>query len=263
MQTWLPRMRPLRVAVLCSHRAPALTDLLKRQRKGRPRYQFVACVTSEETCPDAHAVLAHGIPVYVHLLRPFAAALHARWTDLNVRAMYDAETVRLLAASRPDLIALDAYLYQLTDVMLDAFPRRIINLHHSDLSRRLTGKAAPYAGLRAVRDAVLAGETETRATAHLVTPAIDGGPPFLRSCAFPVSPLAADARRWQARDMLKAYVYAHQEWMIRSTWGPLLEGALTLIGDGRIDLNRLSHGDPVWALDRSGEIVEVPLAAAS
>jgi hypothetical protein len=43
------------------------------------------------------------------------------------------------------------------------------------------------------------------------------------------------ALAWGATDILKAYAYAHQEWMIRATWGLLVDAALTMIADGRLD----------------------------
>lgn len=108
--------------------------------------------------------------------------------------------------------------------LLTAFPGRIVNVHHADLT-----KCRPYVGLHAVRDAILAGETETRATAHIVTRRLDQGPILCLSEPFPVSPLVRDALVWGATDILKAYAYAHQEWMIRSAWGPLLSEAIACL----------------------------------
>jgi hypothetical protein len=86
----------------------------------------------------------------------------------------------------------------------------------------------------------VAGEPETRATVHLVTSELDQGPPILRSGPFVVSPLAHDALRWRATDVLNAYVFAHQEWLIRSAFGPLLAAALESIATARCDLAELA-----------------------
>ena len=108
-----------------------------------------------------------------------------------------------------------------------------------------------------MRDALLAGERETRATVHLVNEEPDQGPPFLRSWAFPVSSLVCHAVASQAADVLKAYVYAHQEWMIRATWGALIARAIELIASGRLDVAELARqgelGQP-WELDEEGTI---------
>jgi hypothetical protein len=86
----------------------------------------------------------------------------------------------------------------------------------------------------------------------------DGGPPVVRSWPYPVSPLVAHARSWDARDMLKAYAFAHQEWMIRGASGPLLSAALQLVASGTVDLDELAMRDPgsvtPWLIDERGRM---------
>jgi folate-dependent phosphoribosylglycinamide formyltransferase PurN len=175
------------------------------------------------------------------------------------REAYDTATVTMLEPYQPDLVVLASYLYVLTGAMLAAFPNQIVNVHHSDLMRRDAAGRALFPGLRAVRDAILAGELETRATAHLVTSELDQGPPLVRSWAFPVSPLAASAIASCSTDVLKACVFAHQEWMIRATWGPLLARAIELIATERGDLAALAAAprellSAPWDLEESGRM---------
>jgi folate-dependent phosphoribosylglycinamide formyltransferase PurN len=249
----------MRVGVLCSHRAPGLEYLLSEDPNRGTLYDIVCCLTSEDSFTEAAFATANGIPVIAHPIHRFCEAHDYRLSDLTGRASYDAAMVERLAMYRLDLLVLASYLYVVTTPMLSFFRHRILNVHHSDLTRRDTADRARFAGLRAVRDAILGGEPETRATVHLVTNELDQGPPFLRSWAFPVSPLALDALAWNAEDVLKAYSYAHQEWMIRSTWGPLLASALELIATGRLDLTALARATPdvfarPWDLDASGAI---------
>lgn len=220
--------RPLRVAVLCSRRAPGLLDLLGDPRHGS-LYDVVCCLTTEEAFEGQSGVEARAIPCVAHPLRRFYRARGAALWDLGVRREYDAATVERLAPFQPELIALSSYLFILTGPMLAAYLGRIVNVHHADLTLRDASGRPRYPGLRAVRDAILAGEAETRATSHLVTEALDDGPLLLRSWAFPVAPLARDVLAWGARDILHAYAFAHQEWMLRSAWGPLLAGSIELI----------------------------------
>ena len=70
--------------------------------------------------------------------------------------------------------------------MLAAFPDRIVNLHDSDLSIKNVRGTPRYVGLRATRDAIVAGERETRATVHWVSEDVDAGPILLRSDPFVV-----------------------------------------------------------------------------
>ena len=93
----------------------------------------------------------------------------------------------------------------------------------------------------------------------------DAGPPIVRSWPFPVSPLVADLRSQGAVDVLQAYVYAHQQWMVRTVSGPLLAAALRLIGTRAVDISALCAGgasaEP-WLLDHHELVApELQLAA--
>jgi hypothetical protein len=113
-----------------------------------------------------------------------------------------------------------------------------------------------YPGLRAVRDALAAGEPETRASAHVVTTWLDDGPVLLRSWSFPVPPLVAWARQHGAADVLRAYTWAHQEWMLRDAWGPMLARSIELAGlaleEPEAPLNLAAVGR--WALAPDGTL---------
>ena len=181
------------------------------------------------------------------------------YRDSVARRAYDRETATVLDAYAPDLVILDGYCYLLTTPMLEAFPRRILNLHFSDLTIRRADRRPAYAGIRAVRDAIVDGQTETSATVHMVNEEPDGGPPVVRSWPYPVSPLVAHARSWDAGDMLKVYAFAHQEWMIRGASAPLLSAALQLVASGTVDLDELATRDPgtvtPWLIDERGRMI--------
>ena len=225
MLTWT---RPLRVGVLCSGRAPGLLHLLNRDPRRGSAYEVVCCVTSEESFTEQVKVERRGIRCVPHPVAEFCASRGAKRTDQRVRAEYDLATAAILRGYAPDLLLLDGYLLLLTAPILDEYRGRIINVHHSDLALRNRDGSTRYPGLRAVRDAILGGETETRASAHLVTSALDNGPVLLRSWAFPVPPVATWAREHEALDVLKPTIWAHQEWMLRDAWGPMMAAALEL-----------------------------------
>lgn len=222
---------PLRVAVLTSRRAPGLCELLEARGD---RFDVVCVLTTEEDFPNA-ATQAVGIPVVPNLIRRFYAWTRAGLSDLAVRRAYDLRTVRLLAPFRPDLLLMSSYLYIVTEPLLSAYPGRIVNVHGSDLARTGSDGRPLYPGLRAVRDAISAGEAETRATSHVVTEALDAGPILRRSRPYPVAPLVEALRRAGARHAVNAYAHAHQEWMLRTAWGPLLLDAVArFAGDRRV-----------------------------
>jgi phosphoribosylglycinamide formyltransferase-1 len=221
------RRAPLRVAVLTSRRAPGLAHLLEHARRGE-LYDIVMVMTSDPDCAELARLREAGVPHTVRDLRAFYRARRARPTDLAVRREYDRATVRLLRRFRPELVVLSGYLHIVTAPLLAAYPNRVVNVHDSDLALLGPDGRPKYRGLHSTRDAVFAGEPETRCTAHLVTPEVDEGPPLVRSWAFPTHPLVDDARRWRARDILNAYAYAQREWMMRAAWGPLLARVIEL-----------------------------------
>jgi folate-dependent phosphoribosylglycinamide formyltransferase PurN len=232
----------LRVAVLCSHRAPGLVHVLTRDR-GRGRlYEIVCCVTSEATFAEQIRVERRGIPTASHGIRRFYDVRGADLHDMSTRREFDARLARKLASYRPDVVLLSGYVYRLTDPMLDAFPGRILNVHPSDLLARHEDGRPRYPGLHAVHDAILAGERETRVCAHIVTSQLDGGPLLARSWPFPVPEVARWAVVRQASDILRAISFAQAEWMMRAAWGPIVVRTLERLARG-------AHEEPVELLD--------------
>jgi folate-dependent phosphoribosylglycinamide formyltransferase PurN len=186
----------LNVAVLCSKRAPGLEGLLRHRQ-----FNIVCVLTTELLFPEC------GVPVLTHPLK-------------GRRRDYDADTASILQSLGVDAVVCLGYLYILTEPMLSAFPDRIFNIHDADVSQRR------YPGLHATRDAILAGERATRSSAHIVTANVDAGPVIAVSRDYPVSPLVRDALRWNAMDIIRAYAFAHREWMMRDCWGELAASAL-------------------------------------
>ena len=229
-------------------------------------YEVVGCLTSEFTFAEEVRVERRGIPVFSNPIESFYESRGASlYRNMHVRADYDSATLKRLEPLFPDLLVLDGYLYLITRPLLKAFGPRIVNLHFSDLTLRLADGRPRFPGLHAVRDAIVAGRQETRATVHQVNEEPDSGPPIVRSSAFPVSPLVAALRSQGAPDVLKAYIYAHQQWMMRTISGPLLAAALRLVATGAVDLQSLAIGDvppDPWLLD-GNELAapEVELAA--
>ena len=247
----------LRVALLSTSRAPGLAYLLERDpRRGR-RYDIVGFIATDPANRDLARATSAGIPASTRDIRGFYAGLGTRRTDLTARRDYDRRTAALLDGIRPDLVVTCGYLHILTAPLLEAYPNRIINIHDSDLPS--------YPGLHAVRDAVFAGERATRSTVHLVTAKVDGGPPLVRSWAFPTHSLVTDARRWGATDILKAYAYAQREWMMRAAWGPLLAHAIAEFADGQVEWigDRIRVGGVAGPRTLDPPEAEVPFDAAT
>jgi folate-dependent phosphoribosylglycinamide formyltransferase PurN len=137
--------------------------------------------------------------------------------DLRLRAEYDRETAGILHLRGIDFVILLGYLFIVTDPLLGAFPDRILNVHDGD---------PKYSGLHATRNAIAAGERQTRSVVHTVTRDLDAGPLIARSEPLSVPPFVTQAVFSGEMDIVRAYAYAHREWMMRNVWGDLVAQAL-------------------------------------
>ena len=89
----------------------------------------------------------------------------------------EAELVQMLRDAEVELVVLAGFMRVLKSAMLQAFPRRIINIHPSLLPS--------FPGLDAQRQALAHGVRISGATVHLVTGELDGGP-IVSQAAVPV-----------------------------------------------------------------------------
>lgn len=213
----------LRVALLTSRRAPGLDRLLARSGRPGAGWRLVAATTSDPASEALPLLAAARVPAAVLEPRAFRS-----------RRDFDRRIAAFLAPRRPDLLVLCGWLWIVGEPLLEPYAGRAINVHDSDLAIVGPDGRPRYRGLRATRAAVAAGEPETRSTVHFVTAEVDGGPLLVRSWGFPVHPLVADARAWGARDILAAYAYAQREWMMRASWGRLLEHAIARHARGEV-----------------------------
>lgn len=228
---------PIRVAVLASESDARLAGLLADGRRGEA-FEIVAGFANVAGSRAARRLKDAGVPTEVRDLEAFLADRDARLSDRPARRAFDAATAELLTDHDPDVVALCGYLHVVTDPLLDRFGPAVVSVHHADLTLRDEEGTPRYKGLRSVREAIRAGEKETRETSHVVTEEVDEGPVIARSRPFAVhEDLVAAARRRGDEDVLKAYAYAHREWMMRQAGGPLLATTLELLADGRVELD--------------------------
>jgi len=85
----------------------------------------------------------------------------------RLEPLVEMELVKMLQAAGVGLVVLAGFMRVLKEPMLEAFPRRIINLHPSLLPK--------YPGVEAWAQALAAGETMTGCSVHYVDAGIDSG----------------------------------------------------------------------------------------
>jgi formyltetrahydrofolate deformylase len=145
---------PQNVAIFCSHYLHCLADLLHRHKTEEFHCNLSLIVSNHQ---DARPLAEfYGIPFHY---QPMTAA-----TKKNV----EQQQLELLSANKIDAVILARYMQVLSPEFVQAYPRRIINVHHSFLPA-FTG-AKPYHAAFA-RGVKLIG-----ATSHYVTAALDEGP---------------------------------------------------------------------------------------
>lgn len=143
-----------RMAIFVSKLSHCLYDLLSRYTAGEWQVELPLIISNH---PDLEPVAQRfGIPYYVF---PITA---------ENKAQQEQEEMRLLAENRINFIVLARYMQVISDRMIDAYPNRIINIHHSFLPA--------FVGAKPYHAAYTRGVKIIGATSHYVTGELDAGP---------------------------------------------------------------------------------------
>ncbi|CAN5401085.1 formyltetrahydrofolate deformylase [soil metagenome] len=146
--------RRRRTAILVSKQDHCLYDLLVRHRTGELACDIVAIISNH---PDAGPIATHfGIPFH-HL--PVAK---------DHKQRQEAQVIELLYEYGVELVVLARYMQILSAELVERFPTRIINIHHSFLPA--------FVGANPYRQAHEKGVKLIGATSHYVTAELDQGP---------------------------------------------------------------------------------------
>jgi len=143
-----------RIAVFVSQYLHCLADILYRQQAGELHCSIPLIVSNHrngEPLAQFYGVEFHHVPV-----KP------------DGKQQAEAEQRRLLSANGIDLIVLARYMQILSPDFVEAYPARIINVHHSFLPA--------FMGARPYHAAFDRGVKLIGATSHYVTAALDDGP---------------------------------------------------------------------------------------
>ncbi len=144
----------LRMAVMVSKQAHCLYDILARYESGEWPVDIALVLSNHED--HRGLVERHGIPF--HCIPVTAAA----------KAEAEAKQIALLQSAGADFVVLARYMQILSPAFVQAFPMRILNIHHSFLPA--------FAGANPYRAAHDRGVKIIGATAHFVTEKLDEGP---------------------------------------------------------------------------------------
>lgn len=145
----------MRVSVLASGEGSNLQALLDVVHK-KHGVEIVCVVSDKAGAKALERAAAEGIPFAI-----FQAS------DFEDRVARDRAIASHLHDIGTDLVVLAGYMAILSEEFIAAFFGRIINVHPSLLPK--------YPGLRAIEQAIEAGETQTGVTVHYVDEGVDTG----------------------------------------------------------------------------------------
>lgn len=143
-----------RIAVLVSKQDHCLMDLLWRYKAGE--------------LPGEIPLLVSNHMLYGPVAKEYGMDFRYVPVTPETKDEQEAKTISLLQEHRIDLVVLARYMQILSPKFVEAFPRRIINIHHSFLPAFIGGN--PY------RKAYERGVKLVGATSHYVTEDLDQGP---------------------------------------------------------------------------------------
>jgi formyltetrahydrofolate deformylase len=145
---------PQRLVVLASREHHCLADLLVRHAYAELGAEIVAVVSNHE----------HLGP----LAEKFGVPFHCVSAEGLTREAHEAAISKIIAPLRPNYLVLAKYMRLLSPEFVGAWPRSIINIHHSFLPA--------FVGAKPYQQAFDRGVKVIGATAHFVTEQIDDGP---------------------------------------------------------------------------------------
>jgi len=153
---------PCRLGILVSGSGTNLQAIIDRIEAGDLCAEIACVISNKEDAFALTRATRHGIPVVVHENVGFPE-----------RQAYDTATVEILLSYKVDLVILAGFMRILTDVMVNAFPNAIMNIHPALLPS--------FQGLHAQQQAIDYGVRYSGCTVHFVDCGTDTGPIILQS----------------------------------------------------------------------------------
>lgn len=163
---------------------------------------------------------------------------HKNRKDLSIRPEFDGMVLEKIEPHDIDVIANAGYMSIMTSPLLDRYSGCIMNVHPADLSI-MESNERKYVGIHVVRDAILAGERELRASTHVVRQKVDYGEILVISEPIPVTlPEGVDLDKLrQDKKLQNKVVDEHQDRLkMQGDW-VIYPMTLQMIAEGRFALD--------------------------
>ena len=152
------QVKPLKLGILGSGKGTNCRAILERIRAGKLEAETRLVISDVFDAPILDIAREFSVPNAFLPPGNFKTRLDPR---------VETDLVGMLREAEVDLVILAGFMRVLKAPMLEAFPRRILNIHPSLLPK--------FPGLKAWAQALEAGETVTGCTVHFVDEQIDHG----------------------------------------------------------------------------------------
>ncbi|RZM74908.1 phosphoribosylglycinamide formyltransferase [Leptolyngbya iicbica LK] len=156
----------MRLAVLASGKGSNLAAIANAIARGELNATIQVVIYNNPAAGVVQKAEHYGIPTVLLNHRTFAS-----------REALDTAIIETVQAHQADWVIMAGWMRRVTAVLIDAFPRRVLNIHPSLLPS--------FPGVRAVEQALAAGTKITGCTVHYVELVVDSGP-IIMQAAVPV-----------------------------------------------------------------------------
>lgn len=231
-----PKGKKMRIAGLMSGSGSNLRNIIELERafgkKAHCPFE-IAVIFSDNPNSNAQQIgEKYGIPVVGRDIRDFYAKAEKPFTDMQTREEFDKRTVEALSEYGVSVAAYAGYMSIASQILVNAFLG--VNVHPADLSIMENGQRK-YRGGHAVRDAILAGEKELRATTHIVSEIVDEGDILMVSAPCPVQ--LGDDWNPNDKDLVKKVAAENQNRLKQVGDWVIFPKTLLYLAQGRYERN--------------------------
>lgn len=153
---------PLKLGVLISGSGSNLQSIIDNIEKGALKAVIKIVICNNINAFGLTRAQKHGLSVSV-----------LKHEDFKTREDFDAEVIRILKSHEVELVVLAGFMRILTNVFLQAFPQKIINIHPALLPS--------FPGTHGQKDAFEYGVKFSGCTVHFVDEGVDSGPIIIQS----------------------------------------------------------------------------------
>ena len=206
----------MKMAVLVSGGGTNLQAILDAMDSGRiTNAQVSVVISNNENAYALERAKKHGIPA--QCVSP---------KNYETRALFNEALLAAIQSYEVDLVVLAGCLVVIPEIMVKAYPNRIINIHPS-LIPAFCGTG--YYGLKVHEGVLQRGVKVTGATVHFVDEGTDTGPIILQK--------AVEVEQDDTPEILQRRVMEKAEWIIMPKAIDLIANGKVSVVDGRVRID--------------------------